>query len=838
MSIRQFSITALVTLAVAIGTEAGLAQTSPAVPQVVRDRIAGEGRARVIVELATTSPRPVAGGRRSAEQIRERQAEIGAQRQRLRATLRAGNHRFIHEFANAPFVALEIDAHALAELESATSPAVRVFEDLLLAPALGASVPLIEADLAHELGLNGSGTVIAVIDTGVDATHAFLGPRLVAEACFASPESGSIGACPNGLSEQVGPGAAASCTFAAGTCGHGTHVAGFALGSGAEFSGVAPGAALMAIQVFHASTQCFGFESLPCARAYESDIVAALEHVYEQRSQHNIAAANLSLGGGAFASACDAQRPLLAAVIDNLKSVGIATVAASGNSGLTGAIGAPACIASAISVGATDDADEVAWFSSSSADLDLLAPGVDIESSIPGGGFAEQSGTSMAAPHVAGAWAVFKQAHPGVGVDEVLASFVITGTPIVDSRGGETKPRIRVGAAVGVELPAPLIHSISPETATAFGQDFLMTVVGAGFVGASKVHVNGIVQSTTYVDDTTLRALVRGMDLPTSGAPASVTVVTAPPGGGTSNAATLNVVLPAVHVDSTTIEAGEAVDVTIVNSTGGRDDWIALAPVGAPSTQYVLYAYARSVSPTWTVNMPETPGTYEFRLFLDDGFVQAAVSAPVTVVPLGPPTLTPSATSVAAGAPVTVTLAKGRGGSTDWVSLAAVGSAATSYVRYTYVSAGAKNWTWTVTAPETPGTYEFRLFLNNGYAQAAVSAPVTVVGSAPPPTPPEPPPTPPPTPAATLTPSATSVAAGGPVTVTLANSPGGSTDWLAFAAVGSGATSYVSYAYVGAGTKNRTWTVTAPQTPGTYEFRLFLNNGYVQAAVSVPVTVQ
>jgi Ca-activated chloride channel family protein len=155
-------------------------------------------------------------------------------------------------------------------------------------------------------------------------------------------------------------------------------------------------------------------------------------------------------------------------------------------------------------------------------------------------------------------------------------------------------------------------------------------------------------------------------------------------------------------------------------------------------------------------------------------------------------------------------------------------------VSYAYVGAGTKNRTWTVTAPQTPGTYEFRLFLNNGYVQAAVSAPVTVVGSAPPPTPPEPPPAP----VATLTPSATSVAAGAPVTVTLANSPGGSTDWLAFAAVGSGATSYVSYAYVGAGTKNRTWTVTAPQTPGTYEFRLFLNNGYVQAAVSVPVTVQ
>jgi hypothetical protein len=89
----------------------------------------------------------------------------------------------------------------------------------------------------------------------------------------------------------------------------------------------------------------------------------------------------------------------------------------------------------------------------------------------------------------------------------------------------------------------------------------------------------------------------------------------------------------------------------------------------------------------------------------------------------------------------------------------------------------------------------------------------------------------------TLTVSATSVPAGGQVTVTLTNGPGGAQDWLAFAATGAPNTSLLQWTYVGAGVTTRTWTVTAPSTAGTYEFRLFLNNGYTRAATSPTVTV-
>jgi hypothetical protein len=75
------------------------------------------------------------------------------------------------------------------------------------------------------------------------------------------------------------------------------------------------------------------------------------------------------------------------------------------------------------------------------------------------------------------------------------------------------------------------------------------------------------------------------------------------------------------------------------------------------------------------------------------------------------------------------------------------------------------------------------------------------------------------------------------VTVTLTNGLGGAGDWIALAQASATNGSYITYTYVGAGVATRTWTVTMPSTPGTYEFRLFLNNGFTRAATSPPVTV-
>jgi hypothetical protein len=113
-------------------------------------------------------------------------------------------------------------------------------------------------------------------------------------------------------------------------------------------------------------------------------------------------------------------------------------------------------------------------------------------------------------------------------------------------------------------------------------------------------------------------------------------------------------------------------------------------------------------------------------LFLNGGYTRAATSPPVTVSTVTP-ILTVNTTSVVVGGSVTVTLTGGAGGLTDWLALAAASGADTSYVQWTYVGSGVATRTWTVTMPTTTGTYEFRLFLNNGYSRAATSPTVTTI---------------------------------------------------------------------------------------------------------------
>ena len=99
---------------------------------------------------------------------------------------------------------------------------------------------------------------------------------------------------------------------------------------------------------------------------------------------------------------CDSNNAARKAMIDQLRSVGIATIVASGNEGTPNAISAPACISSAVSVGSVDDgsfgtvANEVSEFSNGAPFLSLLAPGRYITSARPEG-FIEDAGTSMAA---------------------------------------------------------------------------------------------------------------------------------------------------------------------------------------------------------------------------------------------------------------------------------------------------------------------------------------------------------------------------------------------------------------------------------------------------------
>jgi len=429
------------------------------VPAEALSRARTQGTVRVIVGLDTTlrsgGPESPPAGRPA---IASAQAAVLA---RL-TSVRSGRMR---RFEYIPYLALEVDERDLQTL--ATQPEVRsIVLDAVFEPLLAQSTPLIGAVAAWNAGYTGAGWTIAILDSGVDKTHSFLAGKVVSEACYSTTFEGfSTSMCQGGASASTGPNAAIPCTLP--ECSHGTHVAGIAAGKGTSFSGVAKDATIIAIQVFSESTQC-GARPAPCAVSFESDVIAGLERVYALRNTFNIAAANLSLGGGSFSSPCDGEATK--AIVDRLRDVRIATVAASGNDGFTAAISSPACISTAVSVGSTTDgssgspADEVSYFTNSSQYLTLLAPGQTITSSVPGGGFADFDGTSMAAPHVSGAWAVLKSRRPAATVTEIVNVLTSTGVSIFDPGNGLTKRRIRVDAAIQALQP-PCTYAVTPTTA-------------------------------------------------------------------------------------------------------------------------------------------------------------------------------------------------------------------------------------------------------------------------------------------------------------------------------------------------------------------------------------
>ncbi len=433
---RAAVLVALLALSLAPGASA----LPGAVPGELLEAARAQGRVRVIVQLDLAT---VAEGRlpNAAAVAQQRAAIAGAQDDVLRAVA-TSPHRVTARFRTIAFFGLEASAPALEALEGSPR-VVRVTEDRPEPPHLSTSTPLVEATAAAAAGLDGSGQVVAILDTGVDGAHAFLAGKVVSEACFSDGRD-----CPGRTTVSIGPGSAVPCSYASFGCRHGTHVAGIAAGSGSTFDGVAPGADLIAVQVFSKFTgaTCFGAGENPCAASFPTDQIQGLEHVYSLRTSFSIAAVNMSLGGTTFTSQsqCDASSAARKAAIDNLRSVGIATAISSGNDGLSNAISQPGCISSAISVGSTTKSDQISSFSNSASFLNLLAPGSSIQSSVPGGGFAVFSGTSMAAPHVTGAWAILKQQDPSASVDAVLAALESTGLPLTDARNGLTKPRIRI----------------------------------------------------------------------------------------------------------------------------------------------------------------------------------------------------------------------------------------------------------------------------------------------------------------------------------------------------------------------------------------------------------
>ena len=468
----------------------------------VLDKAATQGRVRIVVGLQTDAlHKPQVSDRQAMQNWRR---ALARSQNRVLDELTGHNVSVLGKFRYVNFVTLEVDSLAV-EVLAGLDEVVSIREDIHVAPQMASSNVVIGSPDAWAAGFAGQGHVVAILDTGVDSQHPYFATgqaKVVSEACFSSTGSTYASVCPGGVSESTAVGSGANCATTISGCTHGTHVAGSAAGndqSGPNF-GVARDAEIIAIQVFSrfdSSGDCSPAPT-PCARTWFSDVARGLERVFDLRDTFDIAAANLSLGNNSrYTAACDFSFGSLKSQMDNLLSVGIATVVSSGNSQYTDGISAPACISTAISVGAVTDSDSVASFSNVSSNLDLLAPGVSIRSSVPGGGTANWNGTSMAAPHVTGAWAIMKQAKPDATVAEVLAALTNAGTLVDDNRSGATvtnMPRINVDLAsqniigASADLSVSNLDSVDPVAAGATF-DYTLSVTNAGPTSAANVVV-------------------------------------------------------------------------------------------------------------------------------------------------------------------------------------------------------------------------------------------------------------------------------------------------------------------------------------------------------------
>ncbi|WUD77328.1 S8 family serine peptidase [Streptomyces sp. NBC_00510] len=271
------------------------------------------------------------------------------------------------------------------------------------------SVPQIGAPVAWERGYDGTGVTVAVLDTGIDATHPDVSGSIAGQVDF----TGS----PTGTKDGHG---------------HGTHVASTVLGSGAASKGlrkgVAPGAKLLVGKVCDDNGQC-----------PDDGIIAAMDWAAHSGAK----VVNMSLGG----EPTDGTDPMSQALNELSRATGTLFVVAAGNSGFVAQkVVSPGSADDALTVAAVDKSGDMATFSNrgprigdGAAKPDIAAPGVDIVAARAAGTamgtvvdeyYTSSNGTSMATPHVAGAAAIVAQQHPELTGQQIKALLMDTASDL------------------------------------------------------------------------------------------------------------------------------------------------------------------------------------------------------------------------------------------------------------------------------------------------------------------------------------------------------------------------------------------------------------------------
>jgi subtilisin family serine protease len=384
----------------------------------------------------------------------------------------------------------------------ATSGVTKVWLDGRVEALDADSTPQVGAPEAWAAGHTGEGVTVGVVDTGVDATHPDLDESVVAARDFTGGDNPADG------------------------FGHGTHVASILAGSGdadPDMTGVAPGADIISAKVLDDS----GFGEW-------SWIIDGMEWAAEEGAQ----VLNLSLGEpGSYTDGTD---PASLAVNALTEEYGVLVVAAAGNDGPSaGTVSPPAVADAALAVAAVDDDDVRAPFSSAGPRAgdgalkpDIAGPGVDIVAARAAGtelgepvgdSYVIASGTSMAAPHVAGAAAVLLSAHPDLTWQEVKSTLMGSAQPGGNPVWEEGSGRVWIPGAIEQQVTA------SPASVSLGGFEFPQD-------GLDPVTRTVTYTSSSDVDET----LDLALDVTLDGEPAAGAVtlsadsVTVPAGGTAS----------------------------------------------------------------------------------------------------------------------------------------------------------------------------------------------------------------------------------------------------------------------------------------------------------------
>lgn len=472
----------------------GSVEAASAVAPSVDDALAKSDSVRVVVTFETAS----AAGMRVAENESAQQSNLEAVREQIIEQTVLGAP-VVHRFETLAAIVVRADQSTIDRLARDERILSVSLDPGGRAGGVGYRAPTEIVNVGRvreEFGLNGMGTRVAVVDSGIERSHPDFSGRVVGEACYCADDNdqSSAGCCPNGGPTQFGPFSARD------AAGHGTQVSGLIAGAGAVApTGAAPQAELISVRVLDADNR------FCCA----SDIAKAFEWLAMNYPDLDVVNASLETDAQ-FAGNCDGNRAwlqMLAASVDALNANGTLVVSIAGNGGALHTLSVPGCLSNVVATGATTPsdlgpvtygdlctdmytaADKPACFSNGGAEVDLFAPGVrSVSSDLEGSLISGINGTSYAAPLVAGCAALIRQSSAGAALSPAALKSVLSSSPIevTDPRTGRIRPRLDCRAAMaavsGEPSPGQPVNFgmsgswYSPETS---GQGFAIEVSAA-----------------------------------------------------------------------------------------------------------------------------------------------------------------------------------------------------------------------------------------------------------------------------------------------------------------------------------------------------------------------